>query len=116
MYIQSRFGGKRIRTAKAKEWFDKAEKIVREAILEQEWQPTINQKIVVEVLTMFPDRRKRDTNNTAKALCDMLEHAGVYDNDRHALVRYIDYDVDKENPRIEVVIYVFDKGKDGWNW
>lgn len=115
MYLQSRWGGKRIRTKKAREWFDQAEKIVRNEILNQKWEPTINQKIVLDVLTMFPDRRKRDTNNTAKALCDMLEHAGVYDNDRFALVRYIDYGVDRENPRVEVVIRVYQEG-DGWKW
>ena len=115
MYLQSRWGGKRIRTKKAREWFDQAEKIVRNEILSQQWEPTINQKIVLDVLTMFPDRRKRDTNNTAKALCDMLEHAGVYDNDRFALVRYIDYGVDRENPRVEVVIRVY-KEEDGWKW
>ena len=115
MYLQSRWGGKRIRTKKAREWFDQAERIVRNEILSQQWEPTINQKIVLDVLTMFPDRRKRDTNNTAKALCDMLEHAGVYDNDRFALVRYIDYGVDRENPRVEVVIRVY-KEEDGWKW
>ena len=115
MYLQSRWGGKRIRTKKAREWFDQAEKIVRNEILSQQWEPTINQKIVLDVLTMFPDRRKRDTNNTAKALCDMLEHAGVYDNDRFALVRYIDYGIDRENPRVEVVIRVYQE-EDGWKW
>ena len=115
MYLQSRWGGKRIRTKKAREWFDQAERIVRNEILSQQWEPTINQKIVLDVLTMFPDRRKRDTNNTAKALCDMLEHAGVYDNDRFALVRYIDYGVDRENPRVEVVIRVYQE-EDGWKW
>ena len=45
----------------------------------------------------------------------MLEHAGTYDDDRFALARYIDYGVDKENPRIEVVIRVFEEG-DGWQW
>lgn len=116
MYLHSRFGGKRIRTTKAKEWFDTAEKIVRSEIVKQGWEPTIEKKVVLDVLTMFPDRRKRDTNNTAKALCDMLEHAGTYDNDRFALVRYIDYGVDKENPRIEVVIRVFNEEGDGWQW
>ena len=115
MYLQSRWGGKRIRTKKAREWFGQAEKIVRNEILNQQWEATVNQKIVLDVLTMFPDRRKRDTNNTAKALCDMLEHAGVYDNDRFALVRYIDYGVDRENPRVEVVIHVYQE-EDGWKW
>ena len=50
MYLHSRFGGKRIRTAKAKEWFDTAEKIVRTEIVKQGWQPTIEKKVVLDVL------------------------------------------------------------------
>ena len=28
-----------------------------------------------------PDRRRRDLDNTMKAICDSLEHAGVYEDD-----------------------------------
>ena len=112
MYFTTKFG-KRVRTKKAKEWFAQAEAITRQAIKEQGWVKTEGQKVIVEVLTMWQDNRRRDTNNLSKSLADMLEHAGVYDDDTYALVRFIDYGVDKSNPRVEMTIYPFTE-KDKW--
>ena len=115
MYFTTKFG-KRIRTQKAKDWFALAEGRITEAMKEQGWKTTEETKVIVEVHTHWPDKRRRDTNNSSKALCDALEHAGVYDDDRYALVRYIDYDVDREDPRVELVIRVYDAEKDGWKY
>lgn len=112
MYFTTKYG-KRIRTAKAKAWFEAAEELTRKAIENQGWKKTEGQKVVVNVLTMWGDNRRRDTNNLSKSLADMLEHAGVYDDDRYALMRYIDFGVDKENPRVEMVIRPF-TNKDKW--
>ncbi len=112
MYFTTKFG-KRVRTKKAKEWFEEAEAITRKAIEEQGWKKTEGQKVVVNVLTMWGDKRRRDTNNLSKSLADMLEHAGVYDDDFYALIRYIDFGVDKDNPRMEMVIKPFTK-KERW--
>lgn len=112
MYFTTKFG-KRVRTKKAKEWFEKAEAITRKAIKEQGWKKTEGQKVIVNVMTLWGDKRRRDTNNLSKSLADMLEHAGVYDDDVHALIRFIDYDVDKSNPRVEMVIRPFTE-KDKW--
>lgn len=114
MYFTTKYG-KRVRTAKAKAWFEEAEAITQKEIEKQGWKRTEEQKVIVEVLTMWGDKRRRDTNNLSKSLADMLEHAGVYDDDCHALIRYIDYDVDKDNPRVEMVVRPFTK-KDGWKW
>ena len=112
MYLTTKFG-KRVRTKKAKEWFEEAEAITRKAIKEQGWKRTEKQKVVVNVLTLWGDNRRRDTNNLSKSLADMLEHAGVYDDDCYALIRYIDFGVDKANPRVEMVIRPFTKN-DMW--
>ena len=113
LYFTTKFG-KRIRTAKAKEWFSQAEYIIRNAMEVQGWETTENTKVVIDILTYWPDRRKRDVDNQGKAIFDALEHAGVFDNDRWALPRYIDFVVDKENPRVICVIHEFDQEKDGW--
>lgn len=113
MYMNTKFG-KRVRTKKAKAWFAEAEEIVRKAMKRQHWKTTHGEKVVVDVLTLFPDGRKRDVNNSSKALCDMLEHAEVYDNDRYALIRYIDYDIDREHPRVEIIVRKFNTEEDGW--
>ena len=113
LYMTTRTG-KRIRTARGKAWFADAEALTAKAIEEQHWQRTEKTKVVVEVYTAWPNAIRRDTNNSSKALADMLEHAGVYDDDRYALLRFIDFDIDRENPRTEIVIRRFDKERDGW--
>ena len=43
---------------------------------------TIEGPVVLEVEIYPPDRRRRDLDNTLKCLCDSLEHAGIYRDDR----------------------------------
>ena len=113
LYFTTR-SGKRIRTAKAKAWFGAAEMIISASMRAQGWSTTENTKVVIDIMTYWPDRRKRDVDNQGKAIFDALEHAGVFDNDCWALPRYIDFAVDKENPRVVCVIRKFDQEKDGW--
>jgi len=63
---------------------------------------TTNGKVAVKLWFYFPDKRKRDTHNGLKLLLDALEDARIYDNDQYALPRVMDFEVDKENPRIEI--------------
>jgi crossover junction endodeoxyribonuclease RusA len=63
---------------------------------------TAEGKVIVRIWYYFPDKRKRDTHNTLKALMDALEDARIYDNDQLALPHIMDYTVDRENPRIEI--------------
>ncbi len=37
--------------------------------------------LVVEISVYPPDRRRRDADNLLKALCDAMEHGGVYEDD-----------------------------------
>lgn len=39
-------------------------------------------------------------------LFDSLENAGVFDNDRFGIVNQVDFEVDKDKPRVELRIYV----------
>lgn len=112
LYFTTKYG-KRIRTAKGKAWFNEAESIIRDEIARQHWDTT-DCKVVVEVNTHWPDRRRRDTNNLSKAICDAFEHAKAYKDDCKALLRYIDYDVDKEHAGVDVVVRKFEDGKDSW--
>ena len=113
MYFSTKYG-KRVRTKKAIAWFDEAESIIKKSMDEQGWSMVSGEKVIVDINVHWPDARIRDTNNLSKPTPDALEHAGVFDNDRWALLRFIDFDIDRENPRVDIVIRRFDKERDGW--
>jgi crossover junction endodeoxyribonuclease RusA len=53
----------------------------------------------------FPDNRNRDTHNTFKLLFDAIEDGGLYKNDRYVLPHVEPFEVDRENPRLELEFY-----------
>ena len=71
--------------------------------MRQGWVFTQKEKIIMEVWTYWPDYRRRDTHNAHKLLADALESI-LYDDDRYVLMRDMDYNVDKKNPRVEIVL------------
>ena len=97
--------GQRILTKKAKEWIYKVQAIAKDEVKKQNWSLKERQKIITEIWTYWPDNRCRDTHNGAKLTFDSLEEI-VYDNDRWVLPRYMDFEVDKENARVELKIYL----------
>lgn len=98
----------RVLTPLAKAWKDEAHYVAVAAVHRQRWQmPAADKKIVLEIVAFWPDRRRRDMNNTHKLLCDALEGV-VYLDDKMALVRDIDFSVDRQNPRLELCIYIKD--------
>ena len=91
-------------TPKAKQWITEVQAIAKTEVEKQNWTPTEKQKVIVEILTYWPDNRRRDCNNGAKLTFDSLESL-VYDDDRWTLPRYMDFNTDKGNPRLELKIY-----------
>jgi len=61
--------------------------------------------VVLLLYFYFPNRRKKDTHNTLKVLMDSLEGI-LYEDDYWALPRIMDFGIDKDNPRLEVVAYL----------
>jgi crossover junction endodeoxyribonuclease RusA len=91
-------------TPKAAAWMEKAKDECVAAMKECRWTPIIDQKVVVEMVVYWPDRRRRDAHNLSKLLCDCLEGC-VANDDRYFLLRVMDYGYDKGNPRVEVRAY-----------
>lgn len=87
----------------AKRHKEKIEVLTRNWMEENEWQTTINQKVYVDMWVYWPDAVERDCHNIDKLLMDAFEDAGIYDNDANALLRFQDFDLDVESPRIEVL-------------
>ena len=103
MYVNGRMGHRltRILSKSAKQWFSRASEQTKEWITETDWKVS-NSKTIVKLWYYFPDYRRRDTHNTLKILLDALEEGGIYVDDKYALPQIMDYEVDKEEPRIEI--------------
>ena len=100
MYVNGH-KGRRVLTAVAETW--KTDITVRaiEWRRKNNWK-TAKGKTIVRLWYFWPDNRKRDTHNTLKLMLDCFEDALIYTNDKYALPQVMDYDVDRENPRVEV--------------
>lgn len=101
---------RRIMTPTAKAWVQEVQLKAKLAAREQGWRFSSNEKLVMELTTYWPDRRKRDTHNQHKLLCDALEGV-LYKDDRWVLIRDIDFRLDRGKPRVEVVLRRFEEGK-----
>lgn len=95
---------RRITTADGQKWRQNVQEIAARVIAAQGWKMTTEEKLVAEVMIYWPTRRKRDVENVGKLLWDALEGI-VYENDRWLLPRYMDFSVDKHNPRVEIKFY-----------
>ncbi|MDE2099499.1 MAG: RusA family crossover junction endodeoxyribonuclease [Patescibacteria group bacterium] len=63
------------------------------------------QKLVVEAIAHWPDRRRRDMNNYAKIICDSIEDAGIVKDDKVTLWREMDWMLDPGVQGFELTIY-----------
>lgn len=103
-------GNKKIRTAVTKAYDANVQKIIREAMIAQ--NVTMfpeDTKIRMDMWFHFPDARKRDTHNTFKIPMDSMEGI-LYHNDYWVLPNIVDFDIDRENPRLELKLYTIKKG------
>jgi crossover junction endodeoxyribonuclease RusA len=103
MYINANKNGisYKVYSKKAKEWHDQALYEIK-GYMQKNKIKTYNEKIILEIYYYFPDARKRDTHNTLKILCDTLERAGFISNDSLLLPRIMNFEIDRNNPRIEI--------------
>jgi Holliday junction resolvase RusA-like endonuclease len=85
---------------------EKLEILSRNWMEENNWETPVNQKVYVDAWIWFPDARERDCHNLDKIILDSFEDAGIFDNDCNALLRYQDFDIDLENPRIEITFTI----------
>lgn len=68
---------------------------------------TIDKPVNVQAIYYMPTRRKVDLCNLHEALCDVLVHYGVVEDDNSKIIAAMDgsrVEYDKENPRTEVII------------
>jgi crossover junction endodeoxyribonuclease RusA len=97
MYVTQR----RVLKRSAQLWFDRTVLDARAWKVANHWQ-CAQGKVIVWLWYYFPDRRRRDTHNTLKILLDAFEDGGIYEDDKFAMPRVMDYEVDEDHPRIEI--------------
>lgn len=59
---------------------------------------------VMDLYYFFPDKKIRDSHNTLKILTDALEGL-VFPNDYYVMPRIQNVTLDRENPRLELILY-----------
>ncbi|MNJ25681.1 endodeoxyribonuclease RUS [compost metagenome] len=103
MYNNAYVRGRRMKVLKpeAQAWFDDTTYRAIQWRKSNKWD-TEPGKVIVRLWFFFPDKRRRDTHNALKALLDALEDGGIYADDKTALPQIMDYQVDRQNPRIEI--------------
>lgn len=105
--------GRRMNVIKreAEQWMELAAIKARLAAQKTGWQRTpAGTKVVVRLWFWWPNGQRRDTHNTLKGILDSWEGV-LYEDDKDALPRIMDYGVDRKNPRIEVEVTLADEGR-----
>ena len=94
---------RRVPTKKAIMWTREAKTILRQEVKMQGWELS-KEKTVVEITVFWKDARKSDCCNREKILSDSMN--GIVFEDEHlCLPRFMDYSIDRKNPRVELLIY-----------
>ena len=103
MYVITKIKGKVIKVynKKANKWYE--ESLYKIMLFKQrtKWQK-VDTKLIVNLNFYYPDNRSRDSHNMLKILLDVFEEAGIYTDDKLALPRIMDYEIDKKEPRVEI--------------
>jgi crossover junction endodeoxyribonuclease RusA len=109
-YRNAMVRGRRIRvlTKDASAWMDYSVITAISWKNVNKWR-TAQGKVIVRLWFFFPDNRKRDTHNTLKIIMDALEDAKIYENDKTALPQIMDYQVDRQNPRVEIELELIEE-------
>lgn len=102
-----------VKTDAAKKWDADVAMLARSVANRAGWRKRPRgTKVVVELVAFWPDNRTRDMHNLHKQVADVLEGI-VYENDCDALLRDVDWSVDKGDPRLEVLWYEADEKANG---
>lgn len=88
-------------TASARKYKEEIEEMTRSWCFRNHFKKIEDKKVIVNIWLYYPDKRKRDAHNMLKILMDALE-GHVFEDDKWALVRIQDWQVDRENPRFEL--------------
>jgi Holliday junction resolvase RusA-like endonuclease len=101
MYHRSAHGGI-FRDAKVKAW---EEECIWKLKKEKRVEPDERGMLCVVIALYLGNKRKTDIDGRIKPVLDMLERAGIYENDVLVSDLIVSKHIDIENPRLEVEVY-----------
>lgn len=94
-------------TSEAETWISGATLGAKTATGEHRWELVSRPgKVCVWLSAFWPDNRKRDVSNLEKLMLDALE-GSVYEDDRQAVPRWLDFAVAKFRPRLWLAVSEF---------
>ncbi|SFU81793.1 RusA family crossover junction endodeoxyribonuclease [Alicyclobacillus macrosporangiidus] len=94
----------RVLTREAERFREEAAWLAKAWAMQTGWSmPPPRTKVYLRLWYFWPDWRRADANNREKVLLDALEGV-LYPDDRWVLVWEMDFDVDRERPRVEIEI------------
>jgi crossover junction endodeoxyribonuclease RusA len=67
----------------------------------------INKPVAVEIVYAFKDSRKRDLDNLTKTLLDVLEDAGILDDDKFVYKLSIEKKIKQKDEKTEIRIFYY---------
>lgn len=97
-YTQNKYTGRRVKTKEAKSWESEALWMLKKI------RKKFRKKEVVVIYEYYFKDNRSDYINRAKITDDIIEKAGIIDNDRQIIEGHIYKRIDKKNPRVEIEI------------
>lgn len=94
---------RRILTKTGERWKNEVQMLAKTEAKKQGWQFSKGEKLILELWAYWPDKRRRDMSNMHKLLPDTLEGI-LYEDDCMVLIRDMDFDIDRKNPRVELIL------------
>jgi crossover junction endodeoxyribonuclease RusA len=91
-------------TTQGKKWKEEVGWMAATERGKQKWIFSSKEKIVMELSIFWPDKRRRDADNIIKIIQDSLSGV-LYEDDKWVLPRVMNWQVDKEDPRVEVKLW-----------
>ena len=99
----------RIKTDDAAQFLHDAGWTAKHWARQNEWRmPANSQKVIMRVWIWWPNAKRRDPDNIFKMLNDAIKGVLIED-DNMILPQVIDFEIDKQNPRVEVELELVEK-------
>lgn len=99
-------GGRAYKTKRYKDWMEEQQWSIKNQIRKFKYDP-VKAPYIIGIVWFVPDNRRRDPDNIMKPVLDVLQKAGVFEDDCWQLLKdrhMFPVEIDRDVPRIEVSV------------